>query len=392
MKRRICILTQPLSNGYGCLLQAYALQTVLKREDHFVVTEDRKQNTTRKELIKKWIKNSLIPFLGPLLTPLTHVHYSTFKTDKIINGAPIYFKKNYLSITPKIYSNDKKIFRKFNFDTFIVGSDQVWRPRYTPGKGSIYNYFLDFAENQDVKRIAYAASFGIPNWEFSDMETKECARLIKKFDAVSVREDSGVRQCENYFGVNATHVLDPTLLLDKKDYIALIEAEKEPHYKDRVFCYCLDPSEEKEKITDTISSWLNLSKFSIMPTEHFYNVGKKQIDKCKYKSVTAWLQAFNDADFIITDSFHGTVFSIIFNKPFVTIANKGRGISRFTSLLKIFGLENRLIFSIDDLDKTLVNRSINFDEVNLIKEDWKNKSLNFLLSALNSSDSISKNE
>lgn len=382
MKRRICILTQPLSNGYGGLLQAYALQTVLKKEGHFVITEDRKRNMTRTERFTLALKNALVPFLGPVLSPFTHVYYSTFKTERVINKAPLYFKAKYLTTTPEIYSNNKKIFNRYNFDTYIVGSDQVWRPKYMYGEGSIYNYFLDFTEHQDVKRIAYAASFGVPDWEFNDRETKECSRLIKKFDAVSVREDSGVTQCENYFGVNATHVLDPTLLLEREDYIKLIEAENEPHHKDRVFCYFLDDSKEKEFISDAVSNYLGLSKFSIMPTEYYYNVGKKQINKCKYKSVTAWLQAFNDADFIITDSFHGTVFSIIFNKPFITIANKDRGLSRFKSLLKIFGLDDRLIFSREDLDEFIIKRSIDFNKVNKIRSIWKVKSLDFLFSAL----------
>ena len=101
--------------------------------------------------------------------------------------------------------------------------------------------FLDFAKEEKTKRIAYAASFGTDQWEFTQEMTSICAPLAQKFDFVSVREDSGVKLCKEHLGVNAVHVLDPTLLLTKEDYIHLIEAEKEPKAKGTLFNYILDP-------------------------------------------------------------------------------------------------------------------------------------------------------
>lgn len=382
-QHRICILTQPLTNGYGGLLQAYALQQVLRREGHIVYHEDRQHNSTKSERIVKNLKAILAPLYGPFLTPFTHVHYSSNRTTRRINKQTDYFKFKYLNLTKPVYTNSKKELDKYGFDTFIVGSDQVWRPRYSFGEGSIYNYFLDFTQHLSVTRIAYAASFGVPYWEFTDDETEKCGNLLKQFDAVSVREDSGVAQCKDKFNVEAYHVLDPTLLLDKEDYIKIVEDESEPSHEDNLFCYFLDPNPEKEEIVNLIEESKKFIAFSIMPTEYYYNVGKKQIDKCTYRSVTSWLRAFMDAKFIVTDSFHGTVFSIIFNKPFITIGNKDRGISRFQSLLKMFGLENRLVFDKSEITNQLLASNIDFENVNSIKERQKNMSLQFLMSALN---------
>lgn len=381
-KRRICILTQPLSYGYGGLLQAYALEKVLKEEGHIVYHEDRKHNSSYRHRFIKYLKALLAPIYGPLLTQVTGVHYSSNSITRRIYKATDDFKRKYLNVTEPIFSNSKKEFEKYEFDTYIVGSDQVWRPKYAFGKGSIYNYFLDFTKDLSVKRIAYGASFGVPDWEFTYEETKKCKELLRKFDAVSVREDIGVTQCMNHFGITAKHVLDPTLLLEKDDYIDLVKRENEKTYNEDLFYFFLDSTKEKNEIVDIIAEKKKLSPFSIMPTEYYYNVGKKHIDKCTYKSVTAWLRAYMDSKFIVTDSFHGTVFAIIFNKPFITIANKERGISRFESLLKIFGLTNRLIFDIKDITDELLSSGIDYNIVNQIKKNKKEESLHFLLSAL----------
>ena len=104
---------------------------------------------------------------------------------------------------------------RYEYDAYVVGSDQVWRPNYNPFMKAM---FLGITEREDVKRIAYAASFGTSKWEFSPQMTSECAVLAKKFDMITVREKSGVDLCREYFGVEATWVLDPTMLLNREDY------------------------------------------------------------------------------------------------------------------------------------------------------------------------------
>ena len=110
---------------------------------------------------------------------------------------------------------------QYRFDAYVVGSDQVWRPTYNLGD-KLFDMYLAFADGQQVKRLSYAASFGVDKWEYSDDQTRICSELAKQFDAISVREKSGVKLCADNLGVDAIHVLDPTMLLDPSDYNKLI--------------------------------------------------------------------------------------------------------------------------------------------------------------------------
>jgi exopolysaccharide biosynthesis predicted pyruvyltransferase EpsI len=239
---------------------------------------------------------------------------------------------------------------------------------------------LDFlSQNDNVKRIAYAASFGVDDWEFSEEDTNVCRNLLQKFDAVSVRENSAVLLCEKYLNrADVMHVLDPTMLLDKEDYIHLVEKENEPKSLGNLFCYILDEDEKKNEIIKTIAKQTNAVPFTQMPKCRISQENlKDRLEDCVYPTVTAWLRAFMDAEMVVTDSFHGCVFSIIFNKPFIVYGNKGRGMARFHSLLSIFGLENRLITNSEDALR-VINEPINWETVNVKKKEWQEKSLNFL--------------
>lgn len=369
---KICILTQPLQTNYGGLLQNYALQTVLRRMGHEVWTEDRKENNN----FFKFIKRNIKPILWPLIQKS---YFPTFKEKKIIAQHTNEFINKYIRVTFPVQSTNKTILNDYAFDAYIVGSDQVWRPMYSYG---LYNYFLDFTIGKNVKRIAYAASFGTDQWELNPMQTLICAQLVKNFNAVSVREDSGIELCKKYLGVDAVQVLDPTLLLDKSEYLKIIQNDNisNKHYEG-VMTYFLDDSKIKQDILQSVCNSLSLNSYSVMPEAQFSNVGRKGIAKCIYPSVADWLQGFVDADFVVTDSFHGTVFSIIFNKPFISIANIERGATRFSSLLKIFGLEDRLISSHKDFNDSLL-KEIDFTKINTLYKNQREASIHFLSNAL----------
>ena len=219
-------------------------------------------------------------------------------------------------------------------------------------------------------------------WEFNTEQTKECSRLAKLFDAISVREDSGIALCKEHLGVDAIHVLDPTLLLEKDDYIKLVEKAKEPVSNGNLFCYILDNNETIKNGIQYIEQTLSLNSFQV----------KAKNDKCTLKrgenikdhiipSPTKWLRAFMDAEMVFTDSFHGCVFSIIFNKPFWVIGNKGRGNARFESLLKQFNLESRR-FDIKEIDNIDLTTPIDWDKVNTTKKELQKKSIDFIISTL----------
>lgn len=369
---KIGILTLPLHTNYGGILQAYALQTALERMGHNVVVFDTKK--TLKEPLSPLVYAKRLGYklLKDRSTRIMHERHHN-RTFPIIAQHTQRFAEKYINryIIESLLKIDKN-----DFDAIIVGSDQIWRPIYfcTPFKAKAENAFLDFTKGWNIKRISYAASFGVEHWEYSEDETLVCREAISKFDAVSVREDIAVRQCQEYFGVSAQHVLDPTMLLDKEDYISLILKEEEPKSKGSLFEYILDLSPEKKNIIDAVAKKTNLLPFAVKPSD------KGQLEERVYPSVTAWLRAFMDAEFVVCDSFHGVVFSIIFNKPFIVIGNEKRGMARFSSLLKMYSLEARMISSISQID--ICEKTIDWENVNNIRKRLQAESLGFLCSNL----------
>lgn len=377
---KLGILTQPLHTNYGGLLQSYALQSILINMGHDVWLIDRDSKCTFIIKIGSIIKH-LILNIVKLKTNVLRV-WPTSIEEKVIRHNTDKFIKENIKKTEKIYKTAEfSLLNKYRFDVIIVGSDQVWRPLYSP---FITNYFLDFLkDNKSIKRIAYAASLGVDYWEFTPKQTEQCSSLAQLFNAISVREESAINLCKQHLKVEATHVLDPTMLLSKEDYIRLIDKDRIPKSEGTLMTYILDQSPDKKEIIKKISKELRLIPFSVMPKAKFVEVGKKHLKDCIYPPVTEWIRGFMDAEYVVTDSFHGTVFSIIFNKPFLTIGNNGRGMTRFTSLLKLFGLEERLIASSEELTIERINMPINFIQVNLTKEEQKKKSIEFLNKALN---------
>lgn len=363
---KIGILTQPLHNNYGGLLQAYALQHFLLKQGHNVFTIDFNDEKEQQIKINQLIRDGIKKYILKRPSPLT-------KKEKLrISQHTSHFIAEYIRKTQYISDLDEfSYLKQYQFDAYIVGSDQVWRPLYSPGMPA---FFLNFLKDDDnnTKRIAYAASFGVEHCnEFSKEELQDYSRLAQKFNAIGVREDSAIALCTKYLSVDAELVLDPTLLLDKSEYIKLINNSITTPSNGNTMTYILDKSDEKSQIIDLVSKHYKAELYSIMPH-----------DDGVYPPVTQWLRGFLDANFIVTDSFHGVVFSIIFNKQFIAIGNKSRGLARFLSILKLFNLEDRLVFSIDELSKVFDLPPIDFIRVNTEKEKLINKSTSFIANAL----------
>ena len=372
---KIGIITQPLETNYGGLLQNYALQRVMRDLGHNVYTLNKKPfdiYTCRWDVIIRWEFKRYINKLFNIEYPFSQKEYCNIKKNCAV------FVEDNISTTKLFRSNKKlkKIIKEHKFDAYVVGSDQVWRPCYSY---NIFNDFLAFCKEQtNVKRIAYATSFGVNEWEFNKKETKKCCNLAKLFDAISVREESGIALCKDYLGVNAIQVLDPTLLLEKEDYIKLVEKAKEPVSEGKLFCYVIDNNEQIEKCVKNIENELSLKSFKVKAKNDKWTLKRREdINDHIIPSPNRWLRAFMDAEMVFTDSFHGCAFSIIFNKPFWVIGNKKRGNARFDSLLNLFNLENRRV-DINDISNIDLTLPINWDKVNSIKKEWQEKSINFL--------------
>ena len=206
----------------------------------------------------------------------------------------------------------------------------------------------------------------------------QCVELAKRFDAISVREQSGVKIMKETFHLSACQVLDPTLLLPVDFYRSFMQ--KSDMDSSGLVSYLLDGNEEKRNIIAVAREQLQLSQTELLLFPSRY---KDEVPR--FSSVSSWLSAFANADFVVTDSFHGCVFSIIFRKPFVVISNSGRGNERFFSLLDTFGLNDRLVFSYEEfVDKEeILLIEQDYTEVERKYENLKVKSLEFLFQALN---------
>ena len=335
---RIGILTLPLHTNYGGILQAYALYTVLSSMGHQVSLIDGKMYEISS------MREKLSVFLWEIMKSLglrNEKHPQLQMQDQMATIIP-FIKKNIPNIiSPRHVKSNK-------FDAIVVGSDQVWRGEYSP----LLPYFLDFASSWNIKRIAYSASFGVSKWAPSDKQLDSCRKLIKKFDIVTVREKEGINICRQKLNCDSQWTIDPTMLLKPETYIHLIN-NSPSETKGKILTYLLDNNEEIKNIIELITSTMCKDVINLkLPSENSPNV-----------SVETWLRSFYDCDYVITDSFHGTVFSILFNKPFSVYINNERGTSRFKTLLEFTGLSSRVISSKNDITSFLPTK-IDWESVN----------------------------
>lgn len=374
---RIGILTLPLHTNYGGILQAYALQTVLERMGHEVVVFDTPNKVQLPPLWKyplSLIKRIALRAIGQKNIIFIEQHCNRIR--------PIIAQNIQTFVNTKLH---RKVIKKFNelsyedFDAIVVGSDQVWRPKMFQfcKEFSIDKAYLSFAKGWNIKRVAYAASFGTDKWEYTDVQTQKCKNLLKEFDSVSVRERGGVSLCLKYYDIDAIHVLDPTMLLLADDYISLFRDAKVLKSKGTLLNYTLDETESIHKVLERVSQSRHLVPFSVN-NPYEYDESRPLNDRIK-PSVEAWLRGFYDAEFVVTDSFHACAFSIIFKKQFVVLGNKERGMARFESLLDLLGLSDRLIDENTDISDI---KDIDYDEVYRKIHVMKQRSISFLTANL----------
>lgn len=363
---KIAIITLPLHTNYGGILQAYALQTVLQRMGHDVQHLQPKVEYLPLhpawQMPFVWVKRLIRKcFLGEWKLPIfEHPHrWMRRYTDVFIHQH---------IVMRSLLDEEWNASLAKNYDVFIVGSDQVWRPCYAL---PIARYFLSFLDDTcSNPRIAYAASFGTENCEFSANQILDCSKLLQKFSFVSVREQSGVEICKQLFGVRASHLLDPTLLLSKDDYLKLIQNQKPS--KGNLMVYVLDETPDIRLFISQIAA-----SEKLVPFNANYSLGNRL--GIPQLPIENWLRGFVDTKLIITDSFHACVFAIIFNKPFICLGNDERGMTRFHSLLDLFGLQHCLLN-----EKQLFEiPKINWGEVNMKLNQLHKESLLGLEQALN---------
>ena len=268
-------------------------------------------------------------------------------------------------------------------DTFIVASDQLWNYWSTAENGGFF--FLDFVEDSK-KKIAYATSFGTNvYWAPRELKTENIFHM-SRLDAISVREESGVDVCRDTFGVESVCNADPVFLVDASHWKELAAQSKLDIQEEYIFAYILTPSIEKRNAILAVAQKESLNIKLVLDAQDKSDVGKNIMNMnesvLESLEIEDWLYLIQHAKYVLTDSFHGTCFSIIYRKKFVTFANIQRGIDRFNTVLGKCGLMHRMIFR----PKEAVNiylKEIDYDDVNDKMNKFVNKSKIWLYEALN---------
>lgn len=340
--KKIATITFHWATNYGAVLQAFALQKHLKNQGH---------------------ETEIIDYF-PLLTSsiqrlmmLKSKNREFFRKEKKIKR----FRKKELTLSKRRYYNHSSLeLASDKYSAVICGSDQIWNCSFTTPRRLPNNlsYFLDFAG--DAKRIAYAASFG--STDIPDKMKALITPELEKFARISVREQTGAAILKD-LGFEAEVVADPTLLLTSEDYRELLRHKKLPEAP-RVFSYVLHGDQNALDISHVVC-------------DHF---GQEDIVRENNCCIYEWLALEKDAEFIVTNSFHGTVFALLFHTPFLTAAIKGSGMNdRIYTLLKSVGLESRIAegFSADKINE-IINSPINWDEVDQKIAALRERSAEFL--------------
>lgn len=354
---KVAIVTQPLGLNAGGMLQNFALQRALVALGHDAVTinyQPRRKFGLR-EIVRMTARNA-----RTLLRRMRGSNdYMMYVCDFVPSRANRGFIRRNIACTPECGSYSPVD----GADAYVTGSDQVWRPRYN--RDTLADQYLSFTAGLDVRRVAYAASFGVDTWEYDERQTAECRRLAAQFDAVSVREQSGVALCRDRLDTDAVVTVDPTLLLDRDEYAALC-SRISPRCRPTTAVYMLDPDYNKSEAVRRAARKTGARPVWLHP---------------RATSPDRWLAAIRDAAFVVTDSFHGTVFSIIFGKPFAVMANSVRGNSRLESLLGLLGLAGRIALTPDDIDR-IACEAIDYQPVYERLGRMRAESVEFLKKAL----------
>jgi len=342
---KIGLLTYSYSCNYGAVLQCYATCKILQELGHDV------------EIIS--VKQEHQDFLRKIVFSIKNSKFNRFMKD--------YYPKR-----TEVFEDIVALkAATFDYDILLVGSDQVWNPNISGALALAF--FLDFGKTS-MKRISYASSFGTDKWdETNSLLSQEVNKALHNFHALSVRESTGVRILKEQFGLLSQRVLDPTMLLD--DYSGL---QVDIHNNNEIICYLLNRTPLQLLKAINISKKFN-QKPRMISTIHYHRGFKYTMPL----SINEWLSYISTAKFVITDSFHGLVFSLLFHKQFIVITPNNGLNSRLKDLIELVGLNDRFYNENDEIDfKALINNTINYELVDPIISDWRQKSLDYLINSI----------
>lgn len=367
---KVELITRHAVPNYGSLLQSYATQFAIEKLGHDseiinYIRYDEKSKNLAKTLVKgkKWDKNKITRLIYNLIQVPNYVHqYNRF----------FKYRKKLLKESKDEYNSLEQLKNNVPIcDVFCSGSDQIWG---SIGK-DIYDeaYFLSFAEGK--KCISYASSFG--KTELNKELLYNLNRLLKKYKKILVREDSAKKILKESGLNNVEQVLDPTLLLSKKDWEKLADNTKLKLKDKYILIYQLHNDKKFDEYAKKFAKIKGLKLLRISTSiYHIFRNGKL----IYLPSPSEFLKLFENAEYILTDSFHATVFSIIYNKKFMNVLPTNKTATRIESLHRLFNIEQRILQDFNDVES--IDFTIDWNEINSILNQKRKESLKLLKSAI----------
>lgn len=354
--KRICTITHHTVPNYGAVLQTYALQKAILNLG--VESEVLNYDSER-------VKNTYPISIKEVKNIKQLVKYIAYPAEKKRKRKINEFVKKHVKVSDKVYKRNELYLSNDIYDLFITGSDQVWNLNIHKGDTS---YMLDFV-NDSSKKGSYAASFGYG--DIPEQFKEDTISLLKSFNYYNLRERQGQDILKKYLNKESNLVLDPTLLLTKEDYKPIID--KVHSIKKYVLIYNITKSESLVEFAKKLANEKGLEVIAI-------NSGYKRVSNCKNILDAApeeFLGYFMNAEYIVTSSFHGMAFSVIFNKEFFYELNKKgkNNNSRLENMAELFGVKNREIITGNEYNTI---GEIDYIKVNNIVKNERNKSLGIL--------------
>ncbi len=331
-------------------------------------------------------------------------YYSLYKKIEELSYQPILIEDQYLHVAKEgidvfsrnffkqinaniseCYTSDKLAELNDLVDIFCVGSDQVFTSYSMKKFGDMF--LLKFAD-KNKKKIAYSSSCGGDNFSSVDSESLQKYReYLERFHHISVREFSGIDTMKNKFGINTEFTIDPIFFTSALKFKEIGKSVNIEHDSDYLLAYVLDPTEDKKKCIERIAKEKNLSikvvldgrKNTHEKNMQLMDMGDKVLPELDF---VEWVNYFDNASYVFTDSFHGTSMSLIMNKPFIAYTNYQRGAQRFETLCRIFGTKNKLIKNFKDINNGIIGEQIDFDNINEVISKYANSGEKWLKKSL----------
>ena len=365
---KVQVITRHAVTNYGSILQAIATQKIIEKCD----CECQIIDYQREDEHYNRIENTLLQQkAGWNNNPIKKIVYLLIrKPSSVVAGKKFEkMQKEYLNLTPRYNSANELKEKITDADYYMTGSDQVWGKLANGQYDS--SYFLDFVREED-KKIAFAASFG--HAAKTQEEQRMIEKNIKRYQSIAVREDSAVQYLKD-MNIDAKQVLDPTLIVKADEWRKLGHQRKSK--KKYVLVYQIHNDKRVGRYAKEYAKRKGLPLIRISP--FFHQVTRE--GKLHYlPDVSEFISYIDNAECLITDSFHGTAFAINLNTDFIEILPNTNTGSRNQSILKLTGLTDRIVTDMDDF--SLINKKIEFSSVNKIIEDERKNSFEVLRSFL----------